>query len=445
MVTLTLKRSVVLLSLLMIASCYDPKPLIVPSSELGRGGETEVARLDSAKATGPATLIVGEDEAVRLALEKNGRIEILGHEVDAATYELKSAGKLKNPEIRVEELNSDDLEEGRFRSIEVGFRWRNPRIGELAAEKDVADSKAGLAQVDLELYKQQLALEVRRAYVTIVALGRLVEVYEERVGLEESKLSIIERQIELGERTSLDLTRARLDIVQTIDRRDRLARELKSQKAALAALIGVSGQVEVKEAEEERIGETADDLLAGAYKNRPELQRIAYEYQESQARYHLEKAKAVPWFSFVELSYHGEYNDPDGRDEEWVELQFGFDLPIFNSNSGGIAAERARAKSRSREFELLKREIEVQVADAYSAYKEMLADLEAYESEAAAAISNARQVLDDAQKSRVVDPLEIVRIQLQILDIEELLVKKRRDLSLSRIELLSAAGIVHER
>ncbi len=441
----------VLLATLLLATavsgCYRPKPLALPSAGAGgvvRAGEG--VRLDAGGGSAaPATITVSEDEAVRLALEKNERLDIVRRRVDAAAAELKSAGRLKNPEVRVEELNSDDLEVGRLRTIEVGFRWRSPKPGELSAEKDVASSKAGLAQVELELYKHQLALEVRKTCVEIAALTRLVEIYEKRLELAKSKLSVIEKQIELGERTSLELARARLEIVRIGDDHARLVRRLESQKVALAALIGFDGRVEVKEIEEKRIDGTVGDLVARAHRNRPELQRIAREYQESQARYHLERTKAIPWFSFVELSYHGEYNEPDGRNEEWVELQFGFDLPIFNSNSGNIEAERIRVTSRSREFELLKREIERQVADAYSAYRKMLTELEAYEKEAATAISDAKRVLDEAQRSDAVDPLETIRLELRILDIEESLVERRRDLSLSRIELLSAASMLYER
>lgn len=429
---------------IVFVSCYKPQPLSLPLFDIAtRGAVDESVELTTENEVFKF-VIASEDDAVKKALENNEHIKLLSQQIDIASNELESAGKIGNPELRVGDLTTRDIDEARLREIEVGLRWRSPRLGELSAERDIADANVGLAKVRQKLYKQRLCREVRTAYIEIVTLKRLLEIYDERIELERSKVSIVESQLALGMRTSLDMAEARLELFDAQVERDRIAQELKEQMALLEALIGTPIEIQASKIENKPIDATLEQLISLAYKNRPEFEEVFYEHRQAQASYHLERAKAIPWFSFVELSYHGE-DDPNDPPEHWGELRFGFDLPIFNLNSGKIRAEKKRVELAASKLELTSKEIEKQVTDAYTLYKDSLAQLKECEKESATLIDDIEKVIEDAKKSGLVDPLKIVRIQLQMLDAKESLIKKQRQLALARIELLSAAGIMVER
>lgn len=430
--------------ILTLSSCYKPQPLSLPSSDITSYKDMDGPAEALSKPEIPKLVLAGEDDAVKKALENNERVKLLGQDVDIASSALESAGKIDNPELRVSDLTTRDMDEGRLREIEVGLRWQSPKLGELSAEKDAAKAEVGLARVEQELYKQKLCREVRKIYVEIAALQKLMEIYDKKIELNSSKVSVIESQLALGERTSLELTEARLDLFDAQDERDRIVQELNAQKALLESFIGAPIEIQAFEIEEKPLNETVEQFISVAYKNRLEFDEVFYQHQRAQADYYLEKAEVIPWFSFIELTYHGE-DDPNDPPEHWGELRFGFDLPIFNLNNGNIRAKKQKIERAKSKLELTKGAVEKQVSDAYVAYKDLLAEMDAYKKETAGLISSAEKVIDDAKTSGLVDPLRIVRVQLQVLDVKESLVKKQRRLALARIELFSAAGIILDR
>jgi len=428
--------------LLSLAGCYHPRRLPIPTSLQPYNMET---KKDTSEASLPKdtsnTLILTEDEAVRMALSHEIQVEVLSKNIDIANSKLKSAGALNNPELRIEKLQSQDLD-GKLRSIEIGLRWQPPTISELSAEKDIARAEVELEKTKLTRFKQKFSAQVRKACVEITNLTELIGIYDKRIKIETSKISVLESQIALGERTSLDLTRAQLRLFRANEERNQFARFLKIQKQNLATFLKTQSDVRIAANKEKPVEETKDQLILAAYQKRPELQEIQSQNLRSQAKYHLEKMKAVPWFSFLEPMYRMDSRNKHDRVDQWGELSVGFDLPIFDLNLGNIRAGKMAIDRDITEFERTRIEIEAQVTESYMAYQDILVEQKKSQKEASSLIANADQVIKNAQQVSVVDPIKSLDLQLEILDVQESLAQKQRRLDTARINLMLAAGII---
>jgi len=426
-------------TLLLLAGCYHPNPPPFPSAEtIPPEPEARAAGLERAEIL---PTVINEEDAVRLALANDRVIELFRTDVLIADQKAQSAGKIDNPELRIGQLSSRNLDQG-FRSLEVGVRWRSPRIGELAAQRDIASAKAQLKQADMERFRQEFASGVRKTCIEIAHLAEMIRIYDEKIEARESKVSMVDDQIALGERTSLDLTEARLELFQTREERDRLATRLSAEKAALASYMGTDEKLTVVAVKERPLEKTLGQLQVLAHRNRPELQQARSNYMISQARAHLERSKAVPWISFVEPSYRADIDEDDNDEDHWAELRFGVDLPIFDRNRGRIRAEELASERHATDALRIKEEIDRQVADAFNAWRDLYAGLDRYERESAELLSNAEFVLNNASEYAAVNPTKIVDLKLRILDIHESLVNKRRMLANARTDLYAALGVV---
>lgn len=378
---------------------------------------------------------------MRLVLAGEKNLELLLQDVQIAGSRVRSAGAVDNPELRVGQLSTKDLD-GTFRSLEVGARWRNPGIGEPSAKKEIAKAQEGIKQADLASYRLEASLWARRVCVQIVTLEELIEIQREKVKLAADNVSFAERMVSLGERNALDLTEARLDLFKAREKQRRLVNQLKALKTDLATAMGIDKDFRLALLPEKPVAGSLTEYRHTAYQNRPELREARFHYQEAQARLHLEKLKAIPWFTFVEASYRTDYDEGEQQNEHWGELRFGFELPIFDQNRGGIKAEDLAGKRHFVDFQRTLDLIDLEVVRAAETYLMLLDDFKQYQQEAQPLLAKAATNLEQAESTGTLDPSKISDISKQLIGIRESIAEQRQQLAYARIDLLAAMGLV---
>jgi outer membrane protein TolC len=377
-----------------------------------------------------------ENQAIELALAQSRELESRNTNVQIAGYRFDSAGRFGNPVLRISDVSTRYYTD-EFDEMRIGLRWYPPKIGELAEDKQQAQVRLWERKVSAIRYRHQLIAKVRRNYADVIMYDRLAELAEKRVSLETKRIGIIDRMVDLGIRTVVYQTKAKMwlaesknDVTRT-NQRQRNARRKLSQKTGILEDIALT----IEDLPE--ITQDLDQLIEIAFANRPEIELVQHRIQLAETQKGLEVYKLLPWPTFIDLSYHKE----NKQGEDWGELRVGIKLPIFDWNRGNIKATDLAVQRKEGESDAIREGIEDEVRDAYITYSDLLLDWKNFSRDAKNMIANAKIVVEEARKHETLQADEVLEMELTIIDTEKILCEKRRNLAHALVDLYYALGI----
>lgn len=233
--------------------------------------------------------------------------------------------------------------------------------GQRDAKIAQSESMVEAARHDLATASWQVRGQVRSALLALWAAQGRQELVSKRADLQEQFVSVLERRFIVGEATSLDVSRERINLNQLRLTAAEAGRQAEEARAKLASAIGVPlkalANIEPRLAEiampaaQLRIASiTAPDLRRAALEGRSDVRGLLAEYEAAQAALRLEVAKQ---FSNLTLGPGYTYDQGDHK----YSLEIGGELPIFNRNQGPIAEMTARRQEAAARFTALQAQI----------------------------------------------------------------------------------------
>jgi len=378
---------------------------------------------------------VTERVAIEMALDRSMELQFFNTKAQIAGYRLDSSGRINNPELRLSEISSRYIAD-EFDELRVALRWRPPKLGEIAEERQQARVDMWRRKVEAIRFRHDLIAKVRRSYAAVFLYDRLADLAQRRVVLETDRIAIVEHLVELGRRSVVYRTKARMWYAESKNDYARTVQRQRQARRKLAKRTGVSEDVSLSLENLPEISLDIDQLIAIAFKNRPEIELVRQRIQLAVSQYNFEHRKLIPWPTFVDLSYHRLRNK-----EDWGEMRIGFNLPIFNWNRGNKKATSLAVKRKELESEAIREEIEYEVRDAYSIYQDFLLDWKTFRQEVEKLISQAESMVDQAKKHDTLNPDEVIEMELTIIETNRILAEKRREIARALIDLYFALGI----
>ena len=389
----------------------------------------------NAGATETGEITLTTEEAVAEALSNNLRLQSLDTQADIQAHLARSRQWLDNPEIRVRNL-STRKRNGRFDEMEVGLRWRPPSPGEARARTQRADVRHWERRVEASRERAWLASRVRRACADVIMQRELVRIDSARVGNETRRIAQIETMVELGRRSIVYFTKAKMAVTEARNAQAQDLQALREEERRLQRLTGLSSKVDVVVEPLPQIDMDTDELLALAYANRPEVNLVEARKQLAVDEHARERRRLLPWPSFLEVSRHIERQADD-----WHELVFGVDLPLFNRNSESMAAARLAISRNELQSLAIRERIEDEVQESYSAYTGAMLAWELARREGEAIIGDASVVIAEALAHRTVPADEILELERTIMDARVSMAQRRRELAHALYYVYYAVGI----
>lgn len=432
--------SLLLLLLVSQTGCYHP--VLLSDMAVSDKQKQAPAVLDSPepmKAPKPSNGGYDEDEAVRLVLAHDGAAKLMSEKAAGDQDRAITAGRIDNPELRVGQLSTKDLD-GRFRTLELGLRWNNPKIGEPAAKRDIANVRAQITTSEKQRYLIDLAYRTRALFIEIAALAQSTELLAKQVELHQHLVDVIAQKVSLNEESNIVLIDKRMALLSL---KQKYREKQSDRKILLARLQALTGVVSAAQFDFGMQSDEKTDLAVWqdqASLFRPELEQARLNHLRSQAEYHIEKSKQYPWFSFVEPSLLTDQGDPGDETEYWGELRLGIELPIFNWNTGNVSAAKTDIRFYRNEYERQRVEIHLQVTQAFEKYIILNQDYGEFNAEAATLIADAKSITTQAQQLLAVAVEKIIGMQLTALSLDQTRIEKKRDAQLARAALIYSTG-----
>lgn len=346
----------------LLAACAAPRedePEYVPEA---LGGPAPAAELTSAAWPPGRSPVLSLDDCVRLALENNRRMDIVGRRVLMADDRVDEAIASILPRItaqaRFSARNNDagvkppggsglSFQEREVGTVNVSAIVPIYSFGRSGHVYDTAKHGVAVAELEVERARQELELAVRDAYFRLLEAQKIAEVVD-------ASIEVIARQLEVARDflaqdlvSKSDVLTVEVQLAEREQERILARNNIALARAALNRLMGLDvtrdTQVEdVLEVEPWR-GELRD-VLRLAIERRPDLEAARRRVAMAQSRYKAQRAELFPViYAFGSYDYT---TDEFQLNDDWFSGGVAIEAPIFD---GGVTY--ARLDQRRREID----------------------------------------------------------------------------------------------
>ena len=152
------------------------------------------------------------NEAVDAALKNNIDLKAAQIEVEIAKNNIKSANRLQNPSVDAFYFLGAS---GRSEPRQIGLS-ENIEILKRSARKNLAASNLALVEKNVGYTKFDLKMDVREAYINLVAQKSILDTLEQQKELQEELLEIAQHRSKSNEVPEIDVLQAEIALNQLI-------------------------------------------------------------------------------------------------------------------------------------------------------------------------------------------------------------------------------------
>lgn len=152
------------------------------------------------------------NEAVQAALKNNIDLQAAQLEVEIAKNNIKTANRLQNPSVDAFYFMGAS---GRSEPRQLGLS-ENIEILKRSARKNLAASNLALVEKNVGYTKFDLKMDVREAYINLVAQKSILDTLEQQKELQEELLEIAQNRSKSNEVPEIDVLQAEIALNQLI-------------------------------------------------------------------------------------------------------------------------------------------------------------------------------------------------------------------------------------
>jgi len=295
-------------------------------------------------------IALSREKAITLAFANQRELKIAMLEIKRAASRVQWAGRLVNPELQ---LNvSDDgvgLDEGEG-NYGVSFSQRFPLTSKLKKEKGLRTYQVILAEAEVVERRRELAGEVDRAVVELLATREKMRLGRESVALNKEIVRFLEEKAKLGEVSKLDVMQANLS-GRTLDQEVKLLQTQENQQSLVlkqligleaSATLSLSGSLDLPASRPATEGDSASIL-----QRRPDHVLALARTDEARAAIALEESKRWEDIAVrVFVEGEAENDDPTGLERNtFTGVGISIPLPFRQRNQEGIAQAKIDAEA----------------------------------------------------------------------------------------------------
>lgn len=152
------------------------------------------------------------NEAIQAALENNLDLESAKINIAIAKNNIKTANRLQNPAFDAYYFMGAA---GRSEPRQLGFS-QNVEIAKRSARKKLAESNLSLVKKNVDYTTFDLKMDVREAYINLVAQKSILETLSQQQALQEELLNIAKNRVKQNKAPEIDAIQAEIALNQMI-------------------------------------------------------------------------------------------------------------------------------------------------------------------------------------------------------------------------------------
>jgi outer membrane protein TolC len=355
-----------------------------------------------------------EDEAVAVAITLNPDLQAARAAIGESDALLVSAKVLPNPEVGVGLQGGFNGTPGFVLDADVLFELLRP--GERSARVGVAEAKGQMARAEVLNREYELAAEVRRQVLAVLAAEHEVALLDDEVALRRHLTDLVRARKGVGEGNELEVSAADLDAAEIL-REWRLANtNLERARLELNRLMGLPPTARVTLTDSGKplaitvFEDTSDaNLQERVLAGRLDLRVKEAEYQHAEEELRLAVARQYPRLKIGPSFEH------DGVSDNYIGIGASLELPIFDRNQGGIAAATASRDRLHAEYTALLHGLSSAAFGARARVRAAKAEIDAEEHEILPLLQHNEEMSKAAFEARELNVIDWVTTQQRAL------------------------------
>ncbi len=354
-------------------------------------------------------------EARALALRANPSLHAARTDTAIARGELQRASVLLRTNPTIEALAGGP-------GTEIGVSQEIEIAGQRGARRAAAFAGLDRSRANVADTTRVTLGEVDRTFFRLAAANERATLAEQGRTLNERLAAATLQQLEAGKISRLEYNLAAVELGRARARSLSTQREQARIAENLLVLLGLSpSQAVVPDIDKSPNSELAasltnvslDSLTQLALRRRPDLQALSATATQSRALASTARREALP-----NLSVRASSERIEGTAGRVLRPGVGLSLPIFNRNSGEIAAHTAEARRADLDQIALGAEIKLEVARSLNAYRSARSETDILEQTVLAPARENRRLLEIAFREGKVGLPVVLLIRNQVIDAE---------------------------
>ena len=305
-------------------------------------------------------------------------------QIEVLKARLQQAEKRPNPRLETEFETGAISGEPEDHLVSLVFVNTWERGGARGLRQQIAQAEVQQATLDAEDYMRVLTSEIRLAYLELLRLQKqvpLLEIHSERIN---RVLRFDQIRVREGEIPSLNPEYLSTELAELEVQKGEFETQRWLARYRLNVLLGAPAEREhaaVEEATQESALPALEQVLSFALKNRADLRKMRGGIQQADLQFSMEEAEAKRDWEWG-MGYH-RISDSLTRDDfippgiiesarsaaHLLELRLTIPLPLWDNNSGNLAAALAAKKVRERELAHAESLVRSEVLSAYQEYQ----------------------------------------------------------------------------
>jgi cobalt-zinc-cadmium efflux system outer membrane protein len=303
--------------------------------------------------------------AIAEAQEKNPEIRALSAEIASARGEVATAGTWNNPELGVAPGVRQIQSGGGANTTEFHgifeLRQTIEFPGKRQLRRAAAEKHVEVQELALTGFRNQLTIDVRRAYYTLLVSEQVLVLKKQQLMLAQTFVEAARKKVAGGFAPEFEATRSEVQVISAQKALREAQAKMATTRATLNTLLG-----RAPEAELEIMGTIAAEvaipsepnLLQQVITRNPSLRVQAAEVERAGLSLQSARKSRFPDFT---VGPSVEYL----KDEQTYDFGVTLPLPLWDSKKGEIATAKADHEKAVAELDKLNQEISRDVTSAY--------------------------------------------------------------------------------
>lgn len=350
------------------------------------------------------------EDAIKAALKNNIDLQSVQIDVNIAKNNIKSANRLQNPSFDV------------FYNFGASG-WTEPRqlglsqtveIAKRKARKNLAISNLKLVEKNVGYTKFDLKMDVREAYINLVAAKSVLSTLEQQKHLQEELLSIAQKRVKSGKVPEIDVIQAEIALNQMITQVNTAKVNVKSAMSYFNKIINDPNNITYDSmdkifSEENNFDEmltpspdtvfpSISEIIENALENRYDIQIAKQEIDVAEKNLTVIARQKIPDISVSGgYAYQQATHTDDGRFNSggYVGASL-INIPLFYNYSPEIQNAAFKLQQAELKYSSVKNKAEKDISAAYDKFLTASENLNYYESKI---LISSEQLIDISKHS----------------------------------------------
>lgn len=332
--------------------------------------------------------------AINAALENNLDLQVAKLNVNIAQNDIKSANRLQNPSFDV------------FYNYGASG-WTEPRqlglsqtveIAKRRARKQLAQSNLKLVKTNVDYTSFDLKMDVREAYINLVATKSILETLRQQQHLQEDLLSIAQKRVKAGKVPEIDVIQAEIALNQMITQVNTAKVNVKNALFTFNKIINDPKSVTYDSmdnifSEENNFAEMLtpppttkfpqlNEIMSRALKNRYDIQIAKQEIDVAEKNLTVIARQRIPDISLSGgYAYQMPKHTDDGRFNSGGYIGASLvNIPLFYNYSPEIQNATVKLQQAELKYQSVQNKAEKDIGAAYDKFLTAAENLNYYES-----------------------------------------------------------------